>query len=150
MISGIALLAGGLACLAPGQASPTAAAANQASHAPRLLGAHALSLQWIGWENPGQVKIAQQGKKTRVRGEQKGRKSADFLRIDGEVARVVSPLEFVFRGRIEYSVSSIQEGRPCIRDGEYLFKSTKGRRYWRLQSMENNCEGVTDYIDIFF
>ena len=125
-------------------------AAEDHSPAPRLLGTHALSLQWIGRKDSGQVKIALDGKKTRLQGEQKGRKNADYLRIDGEVARVVSPQEFVFRGRIEYSVSYIQGGRPCVRDGEYFFKSTKGRRYWRLQSMENNCEGVTDYIDIYF
>jgi hypothetical protein len=32
-----------------------------------------------------------------------------------------------------------------------LFKSTKGRKYWRMQDMEN-CEGsgVVDYVDIYF
>ena len=54
-----------------------------------------------------------------------------------------------FTGRIESSVSYIQNGLPCIKEGNYTFKSTQGRKYWRLQEMDG-CEGVTDYVDIYF
>jgi hypothetical protein len=36
-----------------------------------------------------------------------------------------------------------------VRDGSYEFRITGRRRYWRLQQMEQ-CDGLTDYVDIYF
>ena len=30
------------------------------------------------------------------------------------------------------------------------FKTKAGRKYWRMQEMDNPCEAVTDYVDIYF
>ena len=55
---------------------------------------------------------------------------------------------FRFRGRIAI-VDAPDRGRNCVRDGEYQFRVTGRRRYWRLQQMEQ-CDGLTDYVDIYF
>ena len=47
-------------------------------------------------------------------------------------------------------ISHINGGKPCAREGAMTFKITGKRRYWRLQEMNNPCDGVTDYVDIFF
>jgi len=46
---------------------------------------------------------------------------------------------------------NLNNGEECVREGEYNFKATGKRQYWRLQEMDN-CEGgnVVDYVDIYF
>jgi len=46
-------------------------------------------------------------------------------------------------------VSHINGGEPCLREGEMTFAITGKRRFWRLQQMQNPCNEVVDYIDIF-
>ena len=36
-----------------------------------------------------------------------------------------------------------------MRDGTYEFRVTQRRRYWRLQDIEA-CDGLADYVDIYF
>ena len=55
---------------------------------------------------------------------------------------------FTFRGRIAIT-DTPDPGRNCLRDGTYEFRITGRRRYWRLQQMEQ-CDGLTDYVDIYF
>ena len=58
--------------------------------------------------------------------------------------------EFGFRGKIVTQVSHINGGAPCTRDGEFTFRATGSRKYWRLQQMDNPCDSVTDYVDVYF
>ena len=60
----------------------------------------------------------------------------------------ISPTSFTFRGHIAIT-DTPDPGRNCVRDGEYEFRITQNRRYWRLQQMEV-CDGLTDYVDIYF
>jgi hypothetical protein len=41
-------------------------------------------------------------------------------------------------------------GPAFERTGEMTFRVTGKRKYWRLMEMDNPCEGVTDYVDIYF
>jgi len=47
---------------------------------------------------------------------------------------------------IEY----IAAGAECKREGRFTFKTKGGRKYWRLQEMDNPCDQATDYVDIYF
>ena len=60
-----------------------------------------------------------------------------------------TPRSFTFRGRDRRSPARRTPTRNCLRDGTYEFRVTGRRRYWRLQQMEA-CDGLTDYVDIYF
>jgi hypothetical protein len=116
-----------------------------------LLGRHKLSLQWVSWDHFGVATVTSGGGQYSIKGEQKGRgeNRSDFVAIDGTITSVDSK-EFAFRGKIVTQVSHINAGKPCVREGEFTFKITGKRRYWRLQQMDNPCDPVTDYVDIYF
>ena len=123
---------------------------NNVPAARMLLGRHKLSLQWVSWDFFGVATVTNTRGVYSVKGEQKGRgKSTDFLRIDGAVTSI-DEKEFTFVGKIVTQVSHINAGKPCTRDGEFTFKITGKRRYWRLQQMDSPCDTATDYVDIFF
>ena len=114
-------------------------------------GKHNLSLQWISWEELGVADVKHLGdNKYRISGEQRHPQNDDYLKIDGTL-EVVSKTELIFNGTVETKSESVNNGKPCLKEGKQRFLSTKNRRYWRMQDMEN-CEGgmVLDYVDIYF
>ena len=119
-----------------------------------LSGKHNLTLQWISWNAPGKVTFTPTGKdEYRITGEQIGSKSNEecpecYLHIQGTIVKI-SPKVLRFTGFIESSVYHIQNGEPCIKEGTFDFVATGNRKYWRCQNMEG-CDGVTDYVDIYF
>lgn len=117
--------------------------------AKMLLGRHMLSLQWISWDHFGSATVTNKGGVYRIKGQQKGRGNSDLLTVDGVIISI-DEKEFVFGGRIVTQVSHINSGEPCTREGEFVFKITGKRKYWRLQQMDNPCDPVTDYVDVYF
>lgn len=123
---------------------------NDAKARTMLLGRHQFSLQWIDfWKYFGTATITNRGGIFYLKGEQRQRGGSDFVKIDGVVTQIDAK-EFKFDGKIITQVSTINGGAPCERNGEMTFKITGARKYWRLQEMQNPCDGVTDYVDIFF
>lgn len=124
---------------------------NDRAAAQMLLGRHMLSLQWVSWDHFGTVTVTDRDGVYSIRGEQKGRgeSASDFVKIGGTITSIDAK-EFAFSGSITTQVSHINEGKPCVREGEFSFKITGKRRYWRLQQMDNPCDPVTDYVDIYF
>jgi hypothetical protein len=124
---------------------------NSPAAARMLLGRHKLSLQWVSWDYFGVATVSNRGGMYSLKGEQKGRgqTKSDFVTIDGTITSIGAK-EFAFSGKIVTQVSHINGGKPCGRDGEFTFKITGNRRYWRLQQMDNPCDPVTDYVDIYF
>ncbi len=124
---------------------------NNSTAARMLLGRHRFSLQWVSWDYFGVATVTNSGGAYSLKGEQKGRgkQNSDFVKVEGIVTSVDAK-EFGFRGKIVTQVSHINGGEPCTRDGEFTFKITGKRRYWRLQQMDNPCDPVTDYVDIYF
>lgn len=123
---------------------------NDTKAARLLLGRHLFSLQWISWDHYGTATVKNQNGLYRLNGEQKGRgESKDVVQIDGLIYEI-NARDFRFSGRITTRVSHINGGEPCEREGEFTFKITGRRKYWRLQEMDSPCDNVTDYIDVFF
>lgn len=122
---------------------------NDAPAARMLLGRHLMSLQWISWDYFGRATVTNSRGIYRIKGEQNGRSNSDFLRIDGMI-RSIDAKQFTFEGKIITQVSHINDGGPCTREGEFVFRITGNRKYWRLMEMDNPCDGVTDYVDIYF
>lgn len=119
-----------------------------------LAGRHNLTLQWISWEERGSIVFSSIGKdKYKVEGYQDGKKSKNkctscYLKIEGIIEKI-SIENLKFTGKIESSVNFIDSGKPCIKEGTFNFVAKGNRKYWRCQDMEG-CDGVTDYIDIYF
>ena len=70
-----------------------------------------------------------------------------MLTLDGTVTQIASD-RFTFDGTIRIR-NAPDAGRDCVRTGPMLFQVTQNRKYWRLQNMEQ-CDGLTDYVDIYF
>ena len=106
-----------------------------------------ITLQWISFESParGHVYVTERGGLVHLRGSQAA--NGGNLTLEGDVLSI-DATSFTFRGRISI-VDTPDRGRNCLRDGTYEFRVTQRRRYWRLQQMEA-CDGLTDYVDIYF
>jgi len=122
---------------------------NDAKAAKMLLGKHKISLQWISWEYFGVANVTNKGGVYRLKGEQKGRESTDLVTVDGVITRIDAK-EFKFDGKVVTRVTHVNGGKPCERTGEMTFRITGTRRYWRMQQIDNPCDGVADYVDIYF
>lgn len=122
---------------------------NDQAAAKRLIGRHKISLQWISWDYFGAATVTNKGGVYRLKGEQKGRESSDLVSVDGVITQIDAK-EFKFEGKVITQVSHINGGKPCERTGEMIFRITGKRKYWRLQQIDNPCDGVADYVDIYF
>lgn len=122
---------------------------NDGAALARLRRNSGVTLQWISFESParGHVRVSDVAGRLHLTGSQAARGGAGRLELDGEVIEI-GPRSFTFRGRIAIT-DTPDPGRACIRDGTYEFRITGRRRYWRLQQMEQ-CDGLTDYVDIYF
>ncbi|MBK8464677.1 MAG: hypothetical protein IPL32_02495 [Chloracidobacterium sp.] len=145
----------GMLFVATASAQESSTTVNDKAAAQKLLGKHRLSLQWISWDYFGAATVTNKkcssGVKGcyRINGEQKGRGNSDYLKINGAISSIDSK-QFRFNGTIETRISHINGGSPCVRSGEFTFKITGKRKYWRLAEMDNPCDPVTDYVDIYF
>jgi hypothetical protein len=117
----------------------------------KIIGNHLISLQWISWEHFGSAKITRTDKVNTysINGIQRSNKNEDYLKIEGSITPITDK-HLVFEGTIETSVYYLNGGKPCLRTGKFNFKSSGSRRYWRLQEMDNPCDDITDYIDLYF
>jgi hypothetical protein len=106
-----------------------------------------LTLQWISWDYRGRVLVSERDGLVHLSGSQAARDGAGRLQLDGDVIEI-GERSFTLRGRIAIT-DTPDPGRNCLRDGTYEFRITGRRRYWRLQQMEQ-CDGLTDYVDIYF
>jgi hypothetical protein len=142
LLAGLALL---LAPLAPAAAQRTIV--NDPAAMRQLTRNSGITLQWISWDHRGRLRVSEQGGRVHLSGFQVQRDGAGRLELEGEVIEM-NARGFTFRGRIAIT-DTPDPGRNCIRDGTYEFRITGTRRYWRLQEMEV-CDGLTDYVDIYF
>lgn len=122
---------------------------DSASAAKMLLGRHKFSLQWISWDYFGSAAVTRRSGVYSIEGEQRGRGNSDFVTIEGDITSIKAK-EFTMTGKIVTQVSHNNGGQPCTREGEFTFRITGTRKYWRLMQMDNPCDQVTDYVDIFF
>jgi hypothetical protein len=129
--------------------APAPTIINDAVMKTKLLGKHRVSLQWVSWDYFGQATVIDDQGLLRLTGKQQSRKGDDYLTIEG-IINSVDTRSFLFEGKIISKVSHINNGQPCLREGKFTFQITNNRPYWRLKEMENPCEQVVDYIDIYF
>ena len=149
----LASLALSLAATAATAQSPPATGerplVNDRAALARLQRNSGITLQWISFESParGHVVARMRGGLLRLSGAQSERGGPGRVTLDGDVLRI-DPRSFSFRGHIVIT-DAPDRGRNCVRDGTYEFRATGRRRYWRLQDFEA-CDGLADYVDIYF
>ena len=142
----VALIA--LVCSVTAAAQPAPTRVEDRAALVRLRGNTGLSLQWISWEPRarGEVRVLERNGVVHLSGAQAAR-GTGRVTLDGDVL-AIGAREFIFKGRIVIT-DAPDPGRACVRDGTFTFRATGTRRYWRLQQMEQ-CDGLTDYVDIYF
>ena len=117
----------------------------------KILGRHPLSLQWISWDYYGSCNITKEKDGTlKCVGEQLSKEApGDYVRLDGTV-EIVDKDHLKFTGTIAIRVNYNNNGQECLREGTFDFVTKPGRKYWRLQQQDNPCEGIVDYVDIYY
>lgn len=115
--------------------------------ADRLMRNEGVSLQWIGWEErgPAWVAVTQSGHWTLLGG-QKGEAGAS-LDLEGFITEIGENY-FIYEGTIKMFKTPDPE-RFCNETRQWRFEVTQNRSYYRLREFEW-CDGLTDYIDIYF
>src|SRR4051812_30816877 len=135
------------AAAAPAPEAPSRTIVADPAALARLRRNAGITLQWISWDYRGRVRVSEAAGRIYLSGAQAARGGAGGLTLDGDVGGIGST-GFTFRGRIAIT-DTPDPGRNCLRDGSFEFRITGRRRYWRLQQMEQ-CDGLTDYVDIYF
>jgi hypothetical protein len=115
----------------------------------RLLGNSGMTIQWISWTNSerGNIDFRWADKTLILRGEQRAKESDAFVSVEGRIVRIAKN-EFILNGTIIIN-DTPDAGRKCQKSGDWKFAITQKRKYWRLRDFEW-CDGLTDYIDIYF
>lgn len=112
-----------------------------------ILGNHKCSLQWISWSNLGKLSVVDNDGTFFVTGKQEDKKTGNYLTINGRFLSINKD-ELLLLGEVITKVDHIAGGKPCKKEGLLTFKKTGGRNFWRMQEMNNECDQVTDYVDI--
>ncbi|WYX36343.1 hypothetical protein WJ966_05085 [Achromobacter xylosoxidans] len=111
----------------------------------RLLHNSGISVQWLWTDARGKLNAVDDNDVVRLEGGHTNENGS--VTIKGQVLSI-SADRFTFRGTI-LIVDAPDKGRRCERTGDYEFRATGKRKYWRLQQMEA-CGGLTDYVDIYY
>lgn len=112
----------------------------------RLLANKGVTLQWLDWNTRGTANARWQGETLLLTAAQE-KAGSGRLFLDGTVEEVGADY-FTFRGTIRI-MDAPDAGRRCEVTKTWHFAVTQNRPYWRLRDFEW-CDGLTDYIDIYF
>ncbi|CAM4354438.1 hypothetical protein BOTU111921_25140 [Bordetella tumbae] len=111
----------------------------------RLMHNSGVTLQWLWSDERGHLVATDKNDVVSIAGTQENAEGA--LDITGDIVSIDKD-RFLFRGTI-LIVDAPDQGRRCERTGDFEFKATGKRRYWRLQQMQT-CDHLTDYVDIYY
>ncbi len=120
--------------------------------AQRLLRNKGLTLQWIDWNTRGRATVSRPtagrgaGLWT-LRGSQADLRGPGRLVLDGTISEIGRDY-FIFDGTIRIAETP-DKGRLCEQTKSWRFAITQNRRFFRLREFEW-CDGLTDYVDIYF
>lgn len=113
----------------------------------RLVNNRGVTLQWIGWDRRGEVRARKGSDGLYLTASQIDPAAPGALFLDGKVTGA-GPDWFTFEGLIRITHAPDQ-GRTCEANKPWHFAITQNRKYYRLREFEW-CDGLTDYIDIYF
>jgi hypothetical protein len=135
-------------CAAPlGAEEPAPTRVLSATDAERLRTVQGITLQWIDWDERGDVEVSvDQRGVWRLSGAQG---DADGARVSVEgVITEIGEGYFLLDGTVAIT-DTPDIGRSCEADRLWRFGATQRRAYYRLREFEW-CDYLTDYVDIYF
>lgn len=113
----------------------------------RIAAPKGITLQWIEWNTRGEVRtLVDRDGVWRMIGSQTGPGEA-YVGVDGVISEVGENF-FTLNGTITIA-NAPDAGRMCKATADWRFEVTQNRKYYRLRQFEW-CDGLTDYIDIYF
>lgn len=115
--------------------------------ADRLLQNKGLTLQWIDWNTRGTAIVTRREGLWQLSGAQAEAGGPGRLFLKGHIVEIGEGY-FTFRGAIRIAGTPDRD-RACEADKDWHFAVTQNRPYYRLREFEW-CDGLTDYIDIYF
>lgn len=135
-----------LASAAP-LAADEAAPAMDPETVDRLVNNRGITLQWISWDERGTAHVRRGTDGLYLTASQVAPHQPGGVMLDGKVT-AAGPDWFTFEGLIRITQSP-DEGRVCEANKTWHFAITQNRKYYRLREFEW-CDGLTDYVDIYF
>ena len=145
-----ALAGSALASFAPLAAAPPneRTVIRDAEAAQRLRRNKGLTLQWIDWNTRGHAHVTvSRGGAWALRGAQAEAGGPGRLFLEGRVTEIGRDY-FLFDGLVRIA-DTPDRGRLCEKRDLWRFAVTQNRKFWRIRAFEW-CDGLTDYIDIYF
>ena len=118
-----------------------------ADAARRLIANKGVTLQWLDWNTRGTATVTQDQGIWHMRAAQAQAGGPGRLWLDGDITEIGADY-FTFEGTIRIK-DTPDAGRLCEKRKTWHFAVTQNRPYWRLREFEW-CDGLTDYIDIYF
>lgn len=116
--------------------------------ADRLLHNKGVTLQWIDWNTRGTATVTREANGLwHLRAAQAQAGGPGRLYLDGDVTEIGADY-FTFEGTVRIK-DTPDAGRFCEKTKTWHFAVTQNRPYWRLREFEW-CDGLTDYVDIYF
>ncbi len=115
--------------------------------AQRLRANKGLTLQWIDWDHRGHAAVTVDRGQWRLRGAQAEAGGPGRLFLDGVITEIGKGY-FTFEGVIRIT-DTPDRGRACERHKTWHFAVTQRRSFYRLREFEW-CDGLTDYVDVYF
>ena len=106
-----------------------------------------ITLQWIDWDRRGTVWISDTDGEWALRAAQSELQGPGALFLDGRIVEIGADY-FLFDGIVRIT-NTPGAGRTCEKRAVWRFAVTQNRPYWRIRQFEW-CDGLTDYIDIYF
>ena len=142
-----------LTCLGLANGAFAQTTINSQSAYQKLIGEHELNLQWLD-DNSGRgnATVAEQADKMLTLKGLQQQDANNYLSIDGLIT-AINEQSFIFEGKIIITLDDFNQGEPCERSGTMTFLITGGRKFWRLQEIENPCDkesNLVDYVDLYF
>ena len=113
----------------------------------RLANNRGVTLQWISWDDRGAAFLRKGEDGYYLSGAQVDTVKPGALWLDGKITEA-GPDWFTFEGLIRITHSP-DVGRTCEASKKWHFAITQNRKYYRLREFEW-CDGLTDYVDIYF
>jgi hypothetical protein len=106
-----------------------------------------VTLQWIDWNTRGSAYVAVADGVWTLRATQAEAGGPGRLFLEGKVTEIGRDY-FLFDGVVRIT-DTPDRGRICEKRDVWRFAITQNRRYWRIRTFEW-CDGLTDYVDIYF
>lgn len=128
--------------------APTATRILSQDAVHRLRNNSGMTLQWITWDRRGDVEVTVDANGVwHLSGSQSAQDGPGRVTVEGVVTEIGADY-FLLDGRVAIT-DTPDPGRQCAADKVWRFGVTQDRQYWRLREFEW-CDGLTDYIDIYF